>query len=41
MTTLELDGVHTYYGESHILQGLSLSVEEGEIVALVGRDGVG
>ena len=41
MTTLELDGVHTYYGESHILQGLSLSVEEGEIVALVGRNGVG
>ena len=41
MTALELDGVHTYYGESHILQGLSLSVEEGEIVALVGRNGVG
>ncbi|WP_195155693.1 ABC transporter ATP-binding protein, partial [Halorubrum sp. AJ67] len=41
MTILELDGVHTYYGESHILQGLSLSVEEGEIVALVGRNGVG
>ena len=41
MTALELDGVHTYYGESHILQGLSLSVEKGEIVALVGRNGVG
>jgi branched-chain amino acid transport system ATP-binding protein len=41
VTALELDGVHTYYGESHILQGLSLSVEEGEIVALVGRNGVG
>ena len=41
MTMLELDGVQTYYGESHILQGLSLSVEEGEIVALVGRNGVG
>ena len=41
MSLLELDDVHTYYGESHILQGLSLSVEEGEIVALVGRNGVG
>jgi branched-chain amino acid transport system ATP-binding protein len=38
---LELDGVHTYYGESHILQGLDLSVEDDEIVALVGRNGVG
>lgn len=41
MTLVELDDVHTYYGESHILQGLNLSVEEGEIVALVGRNGVG
>ncbi len=41
MTLLELDGVHTYYGESHILQGLDLDVDEGEIVALVGRNGVG
>ena len=41
MSLLELEDVHTYYGESHILQGLDLSVEEGEIVALVGRNGVG
>ncbi|OYR87549.1 ABC transporter ATP-binding protein, partial [Halorubrum sp. E3] len=41
MSLLELDDVHTYYGESHILQGLDLSVEDGEIVALVGRNGVG
>ncbi len=41
MTLLELDGVHTYYGESHVLQGVDLSVEEGEIVALLGRNGVG
>ncbi|WP_255194310.1 ABC transporter ATP-binding protein [Natronobeatus ordinarius] len=41
MTLLELEGVHTYYGESHVLQGVDLSVEEGEIVALIGRNGVG
>ncbi|WP_254863580.1 ABC transporter ATP-binding protein [Halovivax gelatinilyticus] len=41
MSLLELDGVHTYYGESHILQGVDLHVEEGEIVALLGRNGVG
>ncbi|MFB6093897.1 MAG: ABC transporter ATP-binding protein [Halanaeroarchaeum sp.] len=41
MTTLELADVHTYYGESHILEGVSLSVESGESVALVGRNGVG
>ena len=38
---LELEGVHSYYGESHVLQGVDLSVEEGEIVALIGRNGVG
>ena len=38
---LELEGVHTYYGESHILQGVDMTVEEGEIVALIGRNGVG
>jgi len=41
MTLLELDDVHTYYGESHILQGVDLTVEEGEVVALLGRNGVG
>ena len=41
MTMLEVDDVHTYYGESHVLQGVSLSVEEGETVALIGRNGVG
>jgi branched-chain amino acid transport system ATP-binding protein len=41
MTLLELDGVHTYYGESHILQGVDLTVEKGEVVALLGRNGVG
>ncbi len=38
---LELRGVHAYYGKSHILQGIDLHVEEGEIVSLLGRNGVG
>lgn len=41
MTMLSLEDVHSYYGESHILQGISLDVEEGENVAIVGRNGVG
>ena len=41
MSLLELDGVETYYGESHILEGVDLEVEEGEVVALMGRNGVG
>ncbi|MGQ5515437.1 ABC transporter ATP-binding protein [Halococcus saccharolyticus] len=38
---LALRDVHTYYGESHVLEGVSLDVKEGEVVALVGRNGVG
>jgi branched-chain amino acid transport system ATP-binding protein len=38
---LTVNDVHTYYGESHILEGVSLSVNEGEVVALIGRNGVG
>ena len=38
---LELEGVHSYYGSSHVLHGVSLTVGEGEVVALVGRNGVG
>ncbi len=41
MSFLELENVHTYYGESHILQGVDLHVNEGEVVALLGRNGVG
>jgi amino acid/amide ABC transporter ATP-binding protein 2, HAAT family (TC 3.A.1.4.-) len=41
VTLLELEGVNTYYGESHILQGVDLTVEQGEVVALLGRNGVG
>jgi branched-chain amino acid transport system ATP-binding protein len=36
-----LENVNTYYGYSHILQGVSLEVREGEIVVLLGRNGVG
>ena len=38
---LEVDGIHTYYGLSHILHSLSLTVEKGEIVCLLGRNGAG
>ncbi len=38
---LVLEDVHTYYGESHVLQGITLQVERGEIVSLLGRNGVG
>ena len=41
MTLLALSDVHTYYGESHVLEGIDLEVREGEVVALVGRNGVG
>ena len=38
---LEVDGVHTYYGESHVLQGISLRVQPGEVLAILGRNGMG
>jgi branched-chain amino acid transport system ATP-binding protein len=38
---LEVSNIDTYYGTSHVLQGVSLSVAEGEVVALLGRNGVG
>src|SRR6266446_1396920 len=38
---LELSDVHTYYGESHVLQGVSLTVGPGEVVAILGRNGMG
>jgi branched-chain amino acid transport system ATP-binding protein len=43
MTQLMLDvqGLHAYYGKSHILQGVDVHVDEGEIVTLLGRNGVG
>jgi branched-chain amino acid transport system ATP-binding protein len=38
---LEVKDLHAYYGKSHILQGVNLSMGEGEIVSLLGRNGVG
>ena len=38
---LEVKDLHAYYGKSHVLQGVSLSVGRGEIVALLGRNGAG
>jgi branched-chain amino acid transport system ATP-binding protein len=38
---LELDDVHTYYGNIHALKGVSLTVDEGEIVTLIGSNGAG
>lgn len=41
MTMLELADINAYYGESHILRNVSFSVEPGEVVCLMGRNGVG
>jgi branched-chain amino acid transport system ATP-binding protein len=38
---LRLDNVHTFYGKSHILHGVSLEIRTGEVVGLLGRNGVG
>ena len=38
---LEVRDLHAYYGKSHILQGVDLTVSQGEIVSLLGRNGVG
>ncbi|NPV05989.1 MAG: ABC transporter ATP-binding protein [Syntrophaceae bacterium] len=38
---LEVRNIHSYYGKSHILQGVSMSLNEGELVCLLGRNGVG
>jgi branched-chain amino acid transport system ATP-binding protein len=41
MNLLEVQDIHTYYGDSHILQGTRLSVERGTLTAVLGRNGVG
>jgi branched-chain amino acid transport system ATP-binding protein len=41
MPILLVDEIHTYYGQSHILQGVKLSLEEKRVVAVLGRNGVG
>jgi branched-chain amino acid transport system ATP-binding protein len=38
---LSVQDVHTYYGDSYVLQGVSLEVKPGEVVAILGRNGVG
>jgi branched-chain amino acid transport system ATP-binding protein len=41
MALLEIDHIHTYYGNIHALKGISLTVNEGEIVTLIGANGAG
>jgi branched-chain amino acid transport system ATP-binding protein len=41
MNAIEVEGLHTYYGKSHILHGVSLAVEEGRLTTLLGRNGAG
>jgi len=38
---LDVEDIHTYYGDAYVLQGLSLQLEQGQIVGLLGRNGVG
>jgi branched-chain amino acid transport system ATP-binding protein len=38
---LQVENIHTYYGESHVIQGVSLHVNAGELVCLMGRNGAG
>ena len=41
MPILEVQDIHTYYGDAYVLQGLSLKLEQGQILGLLGRNGVG
>ena len=41
MILLKVEDLNTFYGASHVLQGISLNVDEGELVALLGRNGMG
>src|ERR687897_1990036 len=41
MAILEVQDIHTYYGDAYVLQGLSLTLEKGQILGLLGRNGVG
>lgn len=41
MPMLEISNIHTYYGNIHALKGISLVVEQGEIVTLIGANGAG
>ena len=41
MTMLQIKGLNTYYGESHILRDIDMNINEGEMICLIGRNGVG
>ena len=41
MAILEVSDIHTYYGDAYVLQGLSIKLEQGQILGLLGRNGVG
>ena len=41
MSELRIDEIHTFYGQSHVLQGLSLTAAEGKVTGIVGRNGAG
>jgi len=41
MAILEVEDIHSYYGDAYVLQGLSLKLERGQILGLLGRNGVG
>ena len=41
MTMLQIKGLNTYYGESHILRDVDMNINQGEMICLIGRNGVG
>ena len=41
MALLNVNDLNAYYGKSHILQGVNMTIDEGEIISLLGRNGVG
>ena len=41
MTMLKIKGLNTYYGESHILRDVDMNINQGEMICLIGRNGVG
>ena len=41
MKVLEVRDIHTYYGDSYILQGITIDVSKGSVITVLGRNGVG
>jgi branched-chain amino acid transport system ATP-binding protein len=41
MSLLEIRDIHTYYGDSHVLHGVNLTIEKGKVMAVLGRNGAG